>query len=61
MNIDNEPWKTDYIEAQQTGVWFPRIEPGMFVKKGGLIGTVKDFFGNGKSSCDSFSNSNISF
>ena len=38
--------KTDYIEAQQTGVWFPRIEPGMFVKKGGLIGTVKDFFGN---------------
>ena len=32
--------KTDYIEAQQTGVWFPRIEPGMFVKKGGLIGNV---------------------
>ena len=38
--------KTDYIESQHTGVWFPRIEPGMFVKKGGLIGTVKDFFGN---------------
>ncbi len=38
--------KTDYVESKHTGLWFPHIEPGMFVKKGGLLGTVKDFFGN---------------
>lgn len=38
--------KTDYITCEQTGLWYSDIRPGMILKKGALIGYVKDFFGN---------------
>ena len=40
--------KTDYIEAQQTGVWFPRIEPGMFVKKAAEFKSTVEVIAKGK-------------
>ncbi len=38
--------KVDYIRCKHTGLWYSDLEPGIVVKKGDLIGTVKDFFGN---------------
>lgn len=38
--------KTDYITCNQTGLWYSDVEAGMILKKGDLIGCVKDFFGN---------------
>lgn len=38
--------KTDYMTSKQTGLWYSDVRPGMILKKGALIGCVKDFFGN---------------
>ncbi|MDY4574117.1 MAG: M14 family metallopeptidase [Intestinibacter sp.] len=38
--------KTDYMTCEQTGLWYSDVEAGMILKKGDLIGYVKDFFGN---------------
>ena len=38
--------KTDYITCNQTGLWYSDVEAGMLLKKGDLIGCVKDFYGN---------------
>ena len=35
-----------YDEAPVSGCWYPRKKPGEFVKKGELIGTIGDLFGN---------------
>ena len=35
-----------YLNASETGCWYPEIKPGDKVKKGKILGTIKDFFGN---------------
>ena len=35
-----------YIDARQTGCWFPQKRAGQVVAAGELIGVMKDFFGN---------------
>jgi predicted deacylase len=32
--------------AKQGGIWYPHIEIGDYVKKGQVLGTMKDLFGN---------------
>lgn len=38
--------KVEYMTSNYAGLWYTDIEPGMILKKGALIGCVKDFFGN---------------
>lgn len=35
-----------YIDASESGCWYPQVEMEEKVKKGQLIGVIKDFFGN---------------
>lgn len=45
--VEKTIWmNTDYIECEHQGLWYTDIKPGQIVKKGGLLGVVKDFFGN---------------
>ena len=38
--------KVEYMTSNYAGLWYTDLEPGMILKKGALIGSVKDFFGN---------------
>ena len=38
--------KVEYMTSNYVGLWYTDLEPGMILKKGALIGSVKDFFGN---------------
>ncbi|WP_455542247.1 M14 family metallopeptidase [Intestinibacter sp.] len=38
--------KSEYIDSNHTGLWYSDLKPGMILKKGDLVGIVKDFFGN---------------
>jgi predicted deacylase len=35
-----------HAKAEQGGIWYPNVEIGDHVKKGELLGTMKDLFGN---------------
>ena len=35
-----------YMTCNQTGLWYSDVKAGMLLKKGDLIGCVKDFYGN---------------
>lgn len=35
-----------YIDASQSGCWYPQVSLEQRVKKGELLGVIKDFFGN---------------
>ena len=35
-----------YIDAAHSGCWYPMVELEQYVKKGQLLGVIKDFFGN---------------
>ena len=37
--------KTIYLESDVQGLWYPRVSRGDLVKKGQLLGTVEDYFG----------------
>lgn len=34
-----------YLNANEKGCWYPEVKPGDKVKKGDLLGTIKNFFG----------------
>lgn len=38
-------WESEYLEADQAGVWYPAVREGQTVQKGQLLGGVGDFFG----------------
>lgn len=38
--------KTEYINSNHQGLWYTDLKAGMMIKKGDLIGTVRDLFGN---------------
>ena len=38
--------ETVYLEADVQGLWYPAVEKDTDVKKGQLLGTVEDYFGN---------------
>lgn len=35
-----------YLQNDIYGCWYPEVKPGDIIKKGDLLGSVKDFFGN---------------
>lgn len=35
-----------YLESRHSGLWYPKVEAGQFVKKGQCLGYVEDHFGN---------------
>jgi len=37
---------TIYLESEVQGLWYPRVERGRDVKKGEILGTVEDYYGN---------------
>lgn len=37
---------TIYLESTVQGLWYPNIKSGQSIKKGDLLGTIEDFFGN---------------
>lgn len=37
---------SEYLEADMKGVWLPAVEENQFVKRGELLGSITDFFGN---------------
>ena len=37
---------TVYLEAEESGLWYPAVDRGADVKKGQLLGRVEDFFGS---------------
>lgn len=47
-SVQKKQWisrKTIYLESDHTGLWYPKIKAGQFVKKGQILGQVEDCFG----------------
>lgn len=39
-------YNTIYLKTDEKGLWYPAINENIQVKKGDLLGTIEDFFGN---------------
>ena len=44
-NSPKELTNVIYLNSNEDGCWYPNIKPGDKVKKGELLGTIKDYFG----------------
>jgi len=37
---------TNSVPVAHSGLWFPKVVTGQFIKKGAILGELKDYFGN---------------